>query len=83
MLLPQTTLPQARLVLRRVRRRGLGLRPDGQPLTASMGVAEWHEDDAADWPALLALADTRMYQAKQQGRNRVIYGDEPALPRAG
>jgi diguanylate cyclase (GGDEF)-like protein len=83
LLLPQTTLPQARLVLRRVRRRGLGLRPDGQPLTASMGVAEWHEDDAADWPALLALADTRMYQAKQQGRNRVIYGDEPALPRAG
>ncbi len=83
LLLPQTTLPQARLVLRRVRRRGLGLRPDGQPLTASMGVAEWHEDDAADWPALLALADTRMYQAKQQGRNRVIYGDEPVLPRAG
>ncbi|MDC7717958.1 diguanylate cyclase [Vogesella sp. DC21W] len=79
LLLPQTTLPQARLVLRRVRRRGLGLRPDGQPLTASMGLAEWHEDEVADWPALLALADARMYQAKQQGRNRVVSGDDAVL----
>jgi len=42
-------------------------------------VAEWHEDEVADWPALLALADARMYQAKQQGRNRVVSGDDAVL----
>jgi diguanylate cyclase (GGDEF)-like protein len=74
LLLPQTTLAQARVVLRRVRRQGLGMRPDGSPLTASMGVAEWHQDEVDDWQSLLALADERMYQAKQQGRDRVVAG---------
>jgi len=75
LLLPNTSMKQARVLLRRLRRLGLGLRPDQQPLTASMGVAEWQQDGAKDWRLLLALADERMYMAKEAGRDRVEYGD--------
>ncbi|MEC5207011.1 sensor domain-containing diguanylate cyclase [Vogesella urethralis] len=74
LLLPNTSLVQARALLRRLRRLGLGERPDKQPLTASMGVAEWQQDAAGDWRQLLAVADARMYQAKAAGRDRVEYG---------
>lgn len=79
LLLPNTSLLHARVLLRRLRRLGLGLRPDGQPLTASMGVAEWQQDGVHDWRQLLALADERMYQAKADGRNRVVYGSTRAV----
>jgi diguanylate cyclase (GGDEF)-like protein len=41
-------------------------------LTASFGVAECHEDD--DPEALLSRADAMMYRAKEDGRNRVVWG---------
>lgn len=75
LLLPNTSVAQTRVLLRRLRRLGMGLRPDGLPLTASMGVAEWQQDGASDWRLLLALADERMYLAKEAGRDRVVYGD--------
>lgn len=78
LLLPNTNMTQARVLLRRLRRLGLGLRPDGMPLTASMGVAEWQQDGAKDWRLLLALADERMYLAKEAGRDRVEYGTSHA-----
>ncbi|MFC3532944.1 diguanylate cyclase [Vogesella facilis] len=75
LLLPNTNAGQAVHALGRLRQGGLGLRPDGQPLTASIGVAEWQEDGVNDWRQLLELADSRMYQAKQNGRNRLVGRD--------
>lgn len=55
--------------------------PDGQPVTASIGVAERIADSAQDWPALIELADARMYQAKMSGKARsVMAGDEVIVP---
>ncbi|MBI2381581.1 MAG: GGDEF domain-containing protein [Gammaproteobacteria bacterium] len=42
--------------------------------TVSMGLAELSEADA-DVPALLRRADGALYQAKSQGRNRVVVAD--------
>lgn len=40
------------------------------PLTASIGVASWLDDESPD--SLVNRADTAMYQAKSQGRNRIV-----------
>ena len=50
---------------------GLGRRPDGQVLTASIGIAERIGDQAQSHQQLLELADKRMYRAKMQGRNQL------------
>lgn len=47
-------------------------RPDGKPLTFSVGIAEWRADDVTGWRALGALADERMYQAKIAGKARIV-----------
>jgi diguanylate cyclase (GGDEF)-like protein len=75
LVLPHTDLDGARRTVERLAIHGLGLRPDGAPQTASVGIAELHADQAADSTALVALADERMYQAKRTGRNRVAGPD--------
>ncbi|WP_019583793.1 diguanylate cyclase [Thioalkalivibrio sp. ALE16] len=50
---------------------GLGLRPDGGQITASVGVAVY-PDEALDWRELVKIADQRMYRAKQAGGNAVF-----------
>lgn len=42
-------------------------------LTISGGVAEYREDESLE--ALIGRADSRLYRAKKQGRNRVIAGE--------
>lgn len=42
-----------------------------QQITVSIGVAEYHSG-MTDFSALLKAADEALYQAKQQGRNRVV-----------
>jgi diguanylate cyclase (GGDEF)-like protein len=78
LILPNNTGLQACQALERLRKSGLGLRPDGTPVTASIGVAERITDNVQTWQDLVEKADTRMYQAKQGGRNRVIASDTPA-----
>ena len=78
LLLPNIDCRQAMHALQRLRRNGFGLRPDQTPLTASIGVADMLEEGCNDWRQLIEIADQRMYAAKQQGRNRVIAGSEPA-----
>ncbi|MEO5335535.1 MAG: diguanylate cyclase [Magnetospirillum sp. WYHS-4] len=61
-----------RLVLRRMLDEWFGLRPDGLPLTASLGIAERQADGINDWNKLIELADQRMYQAKKAGKARAV-----------
>ena len=71
--LPGTSLAEAKLILDRITSDWLGPRPDGTPLTASIGVAERTLEKAETWKALLDLADARMYEAKQAGRARYVF----------
>lgn len=70
--MPDTSVEAAVAVLQRLREQGFGKRPDGAPVTASIGVAERRADAITDWRALVELADQRMYHAKQQGRDRIV-----------
>ncbi len=58
--------------IERLRGSGLGTRPDGQPVTVSIGLAERTRDSTADWRQLVETADRRMYLAKQGGKDRVV-----------
>ena len=77
MLLPSTTGENAYYVAERVRRTlqgtrytGLGL-PADACITISVGVATCPRD-ATSLDALMGLADDALYQAKDEGRDRVI-----------
>lgn len=72
LLMPNTDRIQAGLALDRLRQHGLGQRPDGTPLTASIGLAERLADRCNERRQLVELADARMYRAKQLGRNQVV-----------
>ena len=63
--------------LERICKSGIGQRPDGTPLTASIGIAERLQDKSTDWRELVAMADMRMYMAKHTGRNRIISCPSP------
>jgi diguanylate cyclase (GGDEF)-like protein len=80
LLLPNTDGTAAISLLERLRAAGLGVRPDGVPVTASFGLADRLADGCADGRELLELADQRMYAAKQAGKNVVV--GFPARPAA-
>lgn len=67
--LPSTGPMGIYAVLARIADVGLGFRPDGKPITASIGIAERRTDSAEDWNRLVELADHRMYMAKRNGKN--------------
>ncbi|MCW3148313.1 GGDEF domain-containing protein [Stutzerimonas stutzeri] len=71
LIMPDTDMQQAHRALARLVGNGLGVRPDGQPLTASIGLSERQADASLDHRQLLELADHRMYLAKSAGRNRL------------
>lgn len=79
LIMPDTDLAQAESALLRLRNIGFGLRPDGTPLTASIGIAERSADQADNWKTLIDLADQRMYLAKQGGRDRIFSKDAKIL----
>ena len=78
LIMPSTDLDQAHKAMQRITGLGLGLRPDGSPVTASIGIAERIQDDCPDWKTLVESADARMYEAKRSGRNRIVIQDSPA-----
>ncbi|MEW5728548.1 MAG: GGDEF domain-containing protein, partial [Pseudomonadota bacterium] len=82
-ILNNTNAEGARIVVERLREAGFGTRPDGTPLTASIGVAERGVDNAKDWPDLVELADQRMYHAKKTGRDRAVLPGNQVLVFAG
>lgn len=68
-----TSLASASMIIRRMWEKGFGERPGGGKVTASSGLAEWHEVNSSNWQELVNLADNRMYQAKQSGRYQLSY----------
>lgn len=81
--LPNTTLQKALIIAERLRRQVEGLKvagPNGQEigLTVSVGVTAAHFAEQQEggnfikMTELLARADDALYQAKAQGRNRII-----------
>lgn len=72
-LLPNTDPDGLSTVMARLRGENFGVRPDGQPLTASLGVAERMVDKIDDWPKLVDLADDRMYKAKKSGKHCYVH----------
>ena len=75
LIMSNTNKEKAHHALQRMQTMGFGLRPDGTPLTASIGLAEHISDQAQTHQQLLELADKRMYQAKQAGRNQICTSD--------
>ncbi len=73
LIMPNTYCKDAVSAIERLRATGMGMRPDGAPMTASIGIAERMEDHAEDWKSLVDAADQRMYTAKQSGKNRSVY----------
>lgn len=79
LIMPNASMQHACQGLLRVYELGLGSAPDGRPVTASIGVAERIEDNARDWNELVEIADARMYEAKQAGRNRIVSAEAIAV----
>lgn len=71
-LLTSTEMDGVRIAMQRVVNEWFGPRPDGRPLTASIGVAERRADGVNDWSQLIKLADERMYFAKKSGKARCL-----------
>ena len=63
-------------MVERLRAAGFGERPDGAPLTVSIGLAERLIDRVSDWPELIEIADQRIHAAKLGGRDRAILPGE-------
>ncbi len=77
--MPGTDARGGRIAVERLRANGFGLRPDGTPQTASIGLAERGHDGIGDWQVLVERADQRMYHAKQSGRDRAVICDDVML----
>ncbi|HEY8099087.1 MAG TPA: GGDEF domain-containing protein [Methylophilaceae bacterium] len=69
---PNTPADKVESVLKRLLVDGLGQKPDGKAVTASIGVSEKITDQTWHWRELLDLADQRMYQAKIRGKNQIV-----------
>lgn len=72
LILPGTDCDGASITVERIRSKGIGSLPDGQPVTASIGVVERLSDAVADMPTLIQLLDRRREQAEREGRDRAI-----------
>ncbi|MFK5892463.1 MAG: GGDEF domain-containing protein [Pseudomonadota bacterium] len=80
-ILPNTDALGLEIIMHRILQGWFGQRPEGEPLTASIGYTERLSDSLADWPELIQLADERMYKAKENGRARVVgCGGKVILP---
>lgn len=79
LVLPTADAHEAAGIVQRIMRGGLGARPDGDRVTASVGIADIHEEASRDWKSMVELADKRMYRAKTTGRGRCICVDGSTL----
>jgi two-component system cell cycle response regulator len=76
--LPEQTLDSAALAGERLRRAISAValpHPNNPPhgvVTMSVGIAAFEATSASDFEAVIAEADTALYEAKRSGRNRVV-----------
>ena len=78
-MLPETPASAALVAAERIRTRIAAEKFPGQQVTVSIGVASL--PDNGDTPeAVIAVADEALYQAKREGRNRVVQSRQPAHP---
>ena len=78
LLLPNTDLNALQTVLTRIRAQGLGERPDSKPIQVSMGVSEMLTDGIQNVDSFIDKADKRVYQAKEAGRNTIVFPGDKA-----
>jgi diguanylate cyclase (GGDEF)-like protein len=76
-MLPNTSVQAARTLAEKLRQRIAQAPVQWQktttiPITASFGLAGTTAQERRDFDSLYSLADKALYQAKQQGRNRVV-----------
>ncbi|QFI40188.1 bacteriohemerythrin [Moritella marina ATCC 15381] len=75
-LMPETDKAQAHVIAERLRHNIQALQiPYGQEtirLTASIGLAQWHEYDSFNVDEFISHTDKALYQAKRDGRNCVV-----------
>ncbi|MBE0626060.1 MAG: GGDEF domain-containing protein [Burkholderiales bacterium] len=72
LLMSNATAQQAVNAVGRLLASGLGVQPDGQPYTASIGIAERDTDAADDWWRLIDVAESRAKSARLAGGNRTV-----------
>ena len=77
--LPDSDAASAEATVLRLAALGIGPRPDGGPVTASIGIAERMIDAVGEAQLMVTLADERMYAAKAGGRNRYCFHNGPRL----
>ena len=70
-MLPETDTAGAAGIAERMRQAVEALRPDGNPVTISFGVATTIATEQGTTQALVAAADAALYEAKKAGRNAV------------
>src|SRR5512146_1207763 len=70
LVMPNASTAQATSAVQRLLSRGLGVRPDRLPVTASIGLAERRSDAADDWWRLVDIANSRADEARAAGGNR-------------
>lgn len=77
-IMPQTSLEGALIQAERVRLSISEHRYEGLPedwrVTVSIGVSMFEPDGMSDAEALIRVADTGLYRAKREGKNRVVTG---------
>ncbi|MHC4293420.1 MAG: diguanylate cyclase [Planctomycetota bacterium] len=74
LLIPETQMEDARILLERLRERVANISVSGIPrLSISCGLAQWNNSLPPDTPEnLLSRADEALYEAKERGRNCVV-----------
>lgn len=80
--LPGVALPEAAAIAERIRsrinsREILVQKSTTLRISASFGVSCAHEKGNYEFEQLQSIADTRLYQAKQGGRNQIVWQDHP------
>ncbi len=73
LLMPETEMHDAARILERIRRQARTISiPKFRTITISCGLAQWNGSDDDTPQAILKRADAALYQAKNEGRNKVV-----------